>query len=136
MRMPREEIGRYGVIAARGLGANVYEVQDLVEKPDPRDAPSDLAIIGRYVLDPGVFDVLRTTEPGRGGEIQITDALRTMAESGEHGPVHGVVFEGRRYDTGDRLDYLKTVVRLASERADLGPDFTSWLREFVDGLPR
>jgi UTP--glucose-1-phosphate uridylyltransferase len=114
----------------------VVKVTGLVEKPSPEEAPSDLAIIGRYVLDPGVFDVLRTTEPGRGGEIQITDALRTMAETGKYGPVHGVVFEGRRYDTGDRLDYLKTVVRLASERADLGPDFTSWLRDFVGGLPR
>jgi UTP--glucose-1-phosphate uridylyltransferase len=109
-------------------------VTGLVEKPPAEEAPSDLAIIGRYVLDPGVFEVLRHTEPGRGGEIQITDALRSMAESGDHGPVHGLVFEGRRYDTGDRLDYLKTVVKLASERKDLGPDFTSWLREFVDGL--
>jgi UTP--glucose-1-phosphate uridylyltransferase len=88
------------------------------------------------VLDPGVFDVLRETDPGRGGEIQLTDALRRMAATREHGPVHGVVFTGRRYDTGDRLDYLKTVVRLASERPDLGPDFTEWLREFVGGLPR
>ena len=102
-------------------------VTDLVEKPPVDEAPSDLAIIGRYVLDPGVFDVLRETAPGRGGEIQLTDALRTMAASGEHGPVHGVVFDGRRYDTGDRLDYLKTVVRLACERDDLGPDSAPWL---------
>ena len=78
-----------------------------------------------------MFEVLRDTAPGRGGEIQITDALRRMAQSGEHGPVHGVVFTGRRYDTGDRLEYLKTVVRLAVERDDLGPDFVKWLREFV-----
>ena len=75
--------------------------------------------------------MLRKTEPGRGGEIQLTDALRKMAATGEHGPVHGVVFAGRRYDTGDRLEYLKTVVRLASERDDLGPDFSAWLRTFV-----
>jgi UTP--glucose-1-phosphate uridylyltransferase len=87
------------------------------------------------VLSPAVFDVLRETPPGRGGEIQLTDALRTLAGSAEHGPVHGVVFEGRRYDTGDRLDYLKTVVRLASERDDLGPDFRAFLHEFVAELP-
>ena len=88
------------------------------------------------MLDPGVFDVLRKTDPGRGGEIQLTDALQSMAASGDHGPMHGVVFDGRRYDTGDRLDYLKTVVRLAAEREDLGPDFTEWLRDFVGGLGR
>ena len=73
--------------------------------------------------------MLRETQPGRGGEIQLTDALRTMAATASHGPVHGVVFRGRRYDTGDRLDYLKTVVRLASERDDLGPGLPPWLRE-------
>ena len=81
-----------------------------------REAPSNLAIIGRYVLDASVFEVLRETQPGRGGEIQLTDALRTLAAArpGEGGGVHGVVFRGRRYDTGDRLDYLKAVVRLAA----------------------
>ena len=95
--------------------------------------PSNLAIIGRYVLPPEIFDVLRRHRPGRGGEIQLTDALATLVERGE--PVHGVVFSGRRYDTGDKLDYLKAVVRLASERDDLGPPLRAWLREFVDGLP-
>ena len=134
-RSPGRQRGRPDAGAARAgtplrlrggrgrAGADVVRVTGLVEKPPPEEAPSNLAIIGRYVLDPGVFEVLRHTEPGRGGEIQLTDALRTLAESGEHGPVHGVVFAGRRYDTGDRLDYLKTVVRLASEREDLGPDF-------------
>jgi UTP--glucose-1-phosphate uridylyltransferase len=135
MRVPREQVHLYGCAAVEdAAGADVVRVTGLVEKPPAEEAPSDLAIIGRYVLDPGVFEVLRHTEPGRGGEIQITDALRSMAESGDHGPVHGLVFDGRRYDTGDRLDYLKTVVKLASERKDLGPDFTAWLREFVDGL--
>lgn len=116
---------------------DVVRVHDLVEKPDPADAPSNLAVIGRYVLDPVVFDVLAATPPGRGGEIQLTDALNTLAgmpaEAG--GGVHGVLFRGRRYDTGDRLDYLRTVVRLACERDDLGPEFTGWLREFVAELP-
>ena len=129
----RDQIDSYGCAAIEGepddLGA--VTITDLVEKPPVADAPSDLAIIGRYVLDPGVFDVLRETQPGRGGEIQLTDALRRMATQGEHGPVHGVVFTGRRYDTGDRLEYLKTVVRLAAERDDLGPDFSTWLKGYV-----
>jgi UTP--glucose-1-phosphate uridylyltransferase len=108
-------------------------VTGLVEKPPADEAPSSLAIIGRYVLAPEIFAVLRETAPGRGGEIQLTDALATLAERGE--PVHGVVFSGRRYDTGDRLDYLKAVVQLASERDDLGPPMRAFLREFVAGLP-
>jgi UTP--glucose-1-phosphate uridylyltransferase len=134
MRVPRDQINLYGCAAVEETGdASAVLVRDLVEKPSVEEAPSDLAIIGRYVLDPGVFDVLRETPPGRGGEIQLTDALRTMAVSGEHGPVHGVVFEGRRYDTGDRLEYLKTVIRLACERDDLGPDLRPWLQDFVTG---
>jgi UTP--glucose-1-phosphate uridylyltransferase len=133
LRVPRDQIDLYGCAAIEGdpddLGA--VTITDLVEKPPVADAPSDLAIIGRYVLDPGVFDVLRETDPGRGGEIQLTDALRRMAATREHGPVHGVVFTGRRYDTGDRLEYLKTVVRLAAERDDLGPDFSTWLKGYV-----
>jgi UTP--glucose-1-phosphate uridylyltransferase len=133
LRVPRDQVNLYGCAASQGepddLGA--VTITDLVEKPAVAEAPSDLAIIGRYVLDPGVFDVLRETDPGRGGEIQLTDALRRMAATGEHGPVHGVVFTGRRYDTGDRLEYLKTVVRLAAEREDLGPDFSAWLKGYV-----
>jgi len=136
MRVPADQITLYGCAdvdhTPRGTDhTGTVRVTDLVEKPDVADAPSDLAVIGRYVLDPGVFDVLRKTPPGRGGEIQLTDALRTMARSGDHGPVHGVVFEGRRYDTGDRLEYLKTVVRLACDREDLGPDLRAWLKDFV-----
>ena len=139
MRVPADQINLYGCAEVDdtphgkdGAGAeSTVRVTDLVEKPDIADAPSNLAVIGRYVLDPGVFDVLRNTAPGRGGEIQLTDALRTMARSGDHGPVHGVVFEGRRYDTGDRLEYLKTVVRLACDREDLGPDLRAWLKDFV-----
>jgi UTP--glucose-1-phosphate uridylyltransferase len=133
LQVPHEQISLYGCAASELTDEEgVVRVSDLIEKPSADEAPSDLAIIGRYVLSPAVFDVLRETPPGRGGEIQLTDALRTMARSAELGPVHGVVFRGRRYDTGDRLDYLKTVVRLASERDDLGPDFRSWLRDFVE----
>ena len=111
----------------------MVRVTGLVEKPPVEEAPSSLAIIGRYVLAPEVFDAIRTTPPGRGGEIQLTDALLTLVEQGV--PVHGVVFSGRRYDTGDKLDYLKAVVRLAAERDDLGPALRPWLREFVADLP-
>jgi UTP--glucose-1-phosphate uridylyltransferase len=133
-----ENIDKYGAVAVEqrqqsGDGDEVVTVTGLVEKPPVDEAPSSLAIIGRYVLAPEIFDVLRETAPGRGGEIQLTDALATLVERGE--PVHGVVFSGRRYDTGDRLDYLKAVVQLASERDDLGPPMRAFLREFVAGLP-
>ncbi len=133
MEVDPAQIGLYGCAAAAPDGDDdVVLVSDLVEKPDPADAPSNLAIIGRYVLDPAVFEVLRRTEPGRGGEIQLTDALQALAADPDlGGPVHGVVFKGRRYDTGDRGDYLRAIVRLACEREDLGPEFRTWLRSFV-----
>ena len=107
-------------------------VTGLVEKPDAAEAPSNLAIIGRYVLDPSVFEVLEHTKPGRGNEIQLTDALQELATSGAPGGgVHGVVFRGRRYDTGDRLDYLKAVVKLGLVHPELGEDFGAWLDEFA-----
>jgi UTP--glucose-1-phosphate uridylyltransferase len=110
---------------------DVVLVTDLVEKPKV-NAPSNLAIIGRYVIAPEIFDVLRETPPGAGGEIQLTDALRVLAGRKTHGgPVHGVLFRGRRYDTGDRAEYLRAVITLAVGRADLGPDLLAWLREFV-----
>ncbi|AXI79114.1 UTP--glucose-1-phosphate uridylyltransferase [Peterkaempfera bronchialis] len=134
------QIHLYGCAAVKpsewqgsGKDGEVVQVTDLVEKPDSAEAPSNYAVIGRYVLDPAVFEVLHGTAPGRGGEIQLTDALRTLAGRGAHegGPVHGVLFKGRRYDTGDRADYLRAIVRLACEREDLGPGFRAWLRDFV-----
>jgi len=117
---------------------DVVRVTGLVEKPDAGTAPSSLAIIGRYVLRPEVFGILERTSPGKGGEIQLTDALQTLAAeadpSAPSGGVHGVVFRGRRYDTGDRLDYLKAIVRLAVDRDDLGPEFRPWLRDFAATL--
>lgn len=133
MEVPPEQIHLYGCAEVTATGEDdVVGVSGLVEKPTTEEAPSNLAIIGRYVLDPAVFEVLSKTEPGRGGEIQLTDALQTLAENPSlGGPVHGVVFGGRRYDTGDRGDYLRAIVRLASEREDLGPEFRDWLRDFV-----
>ena len=115
---------------------DVVRVTDLVEKPKS-GAPSNFAVIGRYVISPEVFEVLRETAPGAGGEIQLTDALRVLAaRDAAGGPVHGVLFRGRRYDTGDRADYLRAVVRLAVERDDLGPALLDWLRDFVEGRDR
>ena len=130
MEVPRESVSMYGCAAVEGEpdADGVVRITDLVEKPPVDEAPSNLAIIGRYVLSPGIFDVLRETPPGRGGEIQLTDALKTAIA---HEPLHGVVFRGRRYDTGDRLDYLKACVRLAVDREDLGPPLLAWLAEFV-----
>ncbi|MCH0540199.1 UTP--glucose-1-phosphate uridylyltransferase GalU [Streptomyces sp. MUM 203J] len=133
MEVDPSQIHLYGCAAVEPAGGgDVVKVTDLVEKPDAADAPSNYAIIGRYVLDPAVFEILRQTKPGRGGEIQITDALQMLAkDESAGGPVHGVVFKGRRYDTGDRGDYLRAIVRLACEREDLGPEFRTWLRSYV-----
>ncbi|WP_093714312.1 UTP--glucose-1-phosphate uridylyltransferase GalU [Actinacidiphila alni] len=133
MEVDPSQIHLYGSAAIEPTNDDdVVRVTDLVEKPNRDQAPSSYAVIGRYVLDPAVFDVLKKTEPGRGGEIQLTDALRELSHSDETGgPVHGVVFKGRRYDTGDRADYLRAIVRLACERDDLGPDFRTWLRSYV-----
>jgi UTP--glucose-1-phosphate uridylyltransferase len=132
MEVDPAQIHLYGCAAvAPGGEDGVVRVTGLVEKPSADAAPSNYAVIGRYVLDPQVFDVLERTEPGRGGEIQLTDAIEELAAKGE---VRGVVFRGRRYDTGDKADYLRTVVRLACDRPDLGPEFRTWLKEFVSTL--
>jgi UTP--glucose-1-phosphate uridylyltransferase len=128
MEVPKDQVSMYGCAAIEDAAGDVVRITGLVEKPPVEEAPSNLAIIGRYVLSPTVFEVLRQTAPGRGGEIQLTDALSELIATE---PVHGVVFRGRRYDTGDRLDYLKTVVRLAADREDLGPPLLEWLREWL-----
>jgi len=126
----------YGVATVEPTDTeDVVRITGLVEKPAPGTAPSNYAIIGRYVLRPEVFDVLEKTEPGKGGEIQLTDALEKMAAAPDWtGGVFGVVFRGRRYDTGDRLDYIKAIVQLAVDREDLGPDLRPWLKDFVNTL--
>jgi UTP--glucose-1-phosphate uridylyltransferase len=132
LEVPREQISLYGSATTEETGTpDVLRVTDLVEKPHPDEAPSNLAVIGRYVLAPEIFDALRKTPLGRGNELQLTDAIQVLAATGE--PVHGVVFRGRRYDTGDRLDYLRAVVQLAWEHDELGPDFRAWLAGFVAG---
>jgi UTP--glucose-1-phosphate uridylyltransferase len=133
LEVPIEQISLYGCAAVEPTDdPDLVRVTELVEKPSPQEAPSNLALIGRYVLSPEIFDALAETPPGRGGEIQVTDAIARLIEPGTRGgPVHGVVFRGRRYDTGDKADYLRSIVQLACDRADLGPEFREWLAEFA-----
>jgi len=134
MEVDPEQVSSYGVAAFKPTEEeDVVSVTDLVEKPAVGDAPSNWIVIGRYICDPAVFPVLRETPPGRGGEIQLTDALRTLAA--DDGGVHGVLFSGRRYDTGNKQEYLRTQVQFACERPDIAPDFIPWLRAYLDGLP-
>lgn len=139
MEVPSSQIHMYGCAAVEPTGDDgVVRVTDLIEKPDAASAPSNYAVIGRYVLDASVFGELEQTRPGRGGEIQLTDALRRLAVDvppREGGGVVGVVFDGRRYDTGDKLSYLQAVVQIAADRDDLGPRFRQWLKDTVDTWP-
>jgi UTP--glucose-1-phosphate uridylyltransferase len=136
MEVEPEQVSQYGAAAIEPTDEDdVVTVTDLVEKPVPGEAPSRWIIIGRYVCDPAVFEVLRNTPPGRGGEIQLTDALKTMIRQPGTGGVHGVLFRGRRYDTGNKLEYLRTVVQFATERPDLAQEFVPWLRKYLASLP-
>jgi UTP--glucose-1-phosphate uridylyltransferase len=131
-----EEVSRYGIASVRPAapdlhsGAEIVEITELVEKPDRQVAPSNLAVVGRYVLPNSVFDAIRRTGPGAGGEIQLTDAMALLLKEGT--PAHGVVFRGVRYDTGAPIGYLQAVVQLACRRDDFSA-FRDWLHEFVAG---
>ncbi len=127
-RVPREDIHRYGVIAGKEVKKNVYKISDMVEKPQPSDAPSDLAIIGRYILTPHIFKILEKTSPGKGGEIQLTDALKTLLK---RRPVYGYLFEGRRYDGGDKAGYLKATVELAIKNPSVKDEFKEYLFSMI-----
>jgi UTP--glucose-1-phosphate uridylyltransferase len=132
MEVDPDHIHMYGAAAVEPTDdPDIVRVTGLVEKPPKEDAPSNYAVIGRYVLNASVFDILDRTQPGKGGEIQLTDALQELATTDG---VLGVVFRGRRYDTGDRLDYIKAIVQLAADREDLGPDLRPWLKEFAANL--
>jgi UTP--glucose-1-phosphate uridylyltransferase len=137
MEVGSDQVRQYGVVAMEPTAADdVVRVTDMVEKPAPEDAPSNWIVIGRYVCDPAVFGVLRQTKPGRGGEIQLTDALKTLTQmpAADGGGVHGVLFRGRRFDTGNRLDFLRTTVQFACERPEIAAEFVPWLRKYVDNL--
>lgn len=135
MEVPSADVSKYGVVKPGNRVGNVIEIEGLIEKPNPEDAPSNFAVIGRYVLQPGVFEVLNKLQPGVGGEFQLTDALNQMARNSElAGPIYGIIFYGRRFDTGDKMSYLKTIVEIATERKDLGKDFSTWLKDFARDL--
>jgi UTP--glucose-1-phosphate uridylyltransferase len=137
MEVDADQISLYGAAAFEPTDDDkVVAITDLVEKPAVTDAPSNRVVIGRYVCDPAIFGVLRQTPPGRGGEIQLTDALKTLAQlpASEGGGVYGHLFHGRRFDTGNRIDYLRTLIQFACERPDIAPEFVPWLRKYLDNL--
>ncbi len=126
--VPRSEISLYGSIKPEFVEDGLARVVQVVEKPSPEDAPSNLAVIGRYVLTPEIFDALRDVKPGVGGEVQLTDAINVLARDQA---VYAYVFEGNRYDIGNKLDYLKATVEIAARRDDVGEEFRSFLADLV-----
>ena len=132
MEVEPDQVHLYGCAATEGeVVDGVVRVTGLVEKPKKDEAPSNLAVIGRYVLRPEIFEILEETKPGRGNEIQLTDALMSAAKNPDRaGGVLGVVFKGRRYDTGDKLDFIKATLRLGIDREDIGEELRDWLKEF------
>lgn len=125
MQVDGEAISRFGVIDAEEIGEGVYLIKDMVEKPAYADAPSDLAIIGRYIFTPDIFEAIEQTTPGAGGEIQITDAMKLMLKKR---PFYAVKLEGKRHDAGDKLGFLMATVEYALKREDLGGAFREYLR--------
>ncbi|MGI6492376.1 MAG: UTP--glucose-1-phosphate uridylyltransferase GalU [Pelotomaculum sp.] len=128
MEVPEQDVNKYGILDAVEEKPGVYRVLDLVEKPPVGKAPSRLAIMGRYVLEPGIFPILADTKPGAGGEIQLTDALRVLCREK---PIYGLAFEGKRYDVGDKLGYLKATVEFALGRPELAAGFREYLQSLL-----
>lgn len=124
-RVPRSQTQHYGIIDGKRIEDGVYLVNDLVEKPAPDDAPSNLAIIGRYILTPQVFDALERTKPGKNGEIQLTDGLKLLMK---RQPIYAFEFDGVRHDAGDKLGFLKATVEFGLKNAEFGREFRSWLK--------
>jgi len=122
--VPKQDVSRYGIVTPKRLGPGLHRVQDLVEKPAPADAPSTLAVIGRYVLPPEIFPILRKTAPGKNGEIQLTDALKELAK---RSPMYAHEIKGQRHDAGDKLGFLIATVEFALKNAALGAEFSDYL---------
>lgn len=122
-----EDVSKYGILDAK-LEGNLFKVNDLVEKPMPKESPSTLAIVGRYIITPAIFDILEKVEPDLNGEIQLTNALKVLCQKEA---MYGVVFEGKRYDVGDKLGYLKATVEFALAREDLGEEFLAYLKKLI-----
>lgn len=127
-KVPHEDVNKYGVVDGLHIEDRVYKVRDLVEKPIAEEAPSDMAILGRYIINPGIFDILEHTKPGKGGEIQLTDALKELSQKEA---MYAYNFEGRRYDVGDKQGFLEATVEYALRRDDLKDDFMKYLKNIV-----
>lgn len=123
-----KDVSKYGIVDYSRKEGDVYKVDDMIEKPSLEEAPSNLAILGRYIITPDIFNILENTPPGKGGEIQLTDALKTLLDKRV---VYGYDFEGRRYDVGNKMGFLKTTVELALAREDLGQEFKEYLKELT-----
>ena len=130
-QVPKEKVSSYGIVQPRFVRENIWQAMDLIEKPSVEEAPSQLAVLGRYIIEPEIFELLEQTEPGRGGEIQLTDALRKLAVQKE---VYAYNFEGRRYDVGDKQGYLEATVEFALKRPDLRDPFLRYLLKTVGPL--
>ncbi|MFO0773114.1 MAG: UTP--glucose-1-phosphate uridylyltransferase GalU [Nitrospiraceae bacterium] len=131
--VPREEVHRYGIIKPKPLGKGLFRVQSVVEKPPQAEAPSNFAVIGRYVLPPEIFAILRRTKPGKNGEIQLTDALQTLAKKS---PMYAVDIQGARHDAGDKLGFLIATVEFGLANPKLGPAFSQYLSTLTPRLLR
>lgn len=130
-KVPMESISSYGCVEANPLGGKTFQVTNMVEKPAREDAPSDMAIIGRYILTPRIFEILEKQEPGKGGEIQLTDAILTLSKEEN---VFGCLFEGLRHDCGDKLGFLKATVDMALKREEFRSEFEAYLRQRLAAL--
>lgn len=126
-----ENICKYGAIACENVGERIYKVHDMVEKPKPEEAPSDIAVLGRYIITPDIFECIEQTGKGAGGEIQLTDALKLLSTKQD---MYAYDFIGRRYDVGDRMGYLEAMVEYALDRPDLKDKFAAYLKEITDRL--
>ncbi|RUM42173.1 MAG: UTP--glucose-1-phosphate uridylyltransferase, partial [Desulfurobacterium sp.] len=125
-RVPEEDVSKYGIVGGKEIEPGVFKVDTLMEKPSTEEAPSNLAITGRYILTPGIFEALRKTPPGKGGEIQLTDGIERL---GMKEALYAKIMEGERYDTGDKLGFLIATVDFALKREDLREPFLKFLRE-------
>jgi UTP--glucose-1-phosphate uridylyltransferase len=125
-QVPREHVSRYGIIEGKKIATGVYEIVDMVEKPRSENAPSDLAIIGRYILPPSIFPALQSTKPGANGEVQLTDAIRSLLSKER---VIGYAFEGVRYDAGTKLGFLMANIAFALQDPEIGPGLSAFLRK-------
>jgi UTP--glucose-1-phosphate uridylyltransferase len=128
-KVPHKDVSKYGIVKGMLIEDSVYKVKDLVEKPAVNQAPSDIAILGRYIISHNIFDILENTAPGKGGEIQLTDALRTLASQEA---MYAYTFEGHRYDVGDKLGFLQATVEFALKREDLKDEFMEYLKSIID----